>query len=69
MRRRAATPSAHTCENLHIILAGGGFKHQGHVLKDLKNNTPLSKLYVRLLQQTGIETDAFGASTSVEDAV
>jgi hypothetical protein len=57
--------SAHTCENLPVILAGGGYKHQGHVLKDLKNNTPLSNLFVRMLQQTGIETKQFGASEGV----
>jgi len=57
--------SAHTCENLPVILAGGGYKHQGHVVKDLKDNTPLSNLYVRMLQQTGIETGEFGASEGV----
>ncbi len=57
--------SAHTCENLPIILAGGGYKHQGHIVKDLKNNTPLSNLFVRMLQQTGIETEEFGASDGV----
>ncbi len=61
--------SAHTCENLPIILAGGGFKHQGHVLKDRDSNTPLSNLYVRMLQQLGIETESFGSSTSVLDDV
>ena len=57
--------SAHTCENLPVILAGGGYQHQGHVVKDLKDNTPLSNLYVRMLQQTGIETGEFGASEGV----
>jgi hypothetical protein len=57
--------SAHSCENLPVILAGGGYRHQGHVLKDLKDNTPLSNLYVRMLRQTGIETDRFGASQGV----
>lgn len=61
--------SAHTCENLPIILAGGGFKHQGHVLKDRKNNTPLSNLFVRVLHQIGVESDAFGSSTGVMDDV
>lgn len=55
--------SAHTCENLPIILAGGGFKHKGHILKDRKENTPLSNLYVRVLQNLGIESDRFGTST------
>ena len=57
--------SAHTCENLPVILAGGGFKHQGHVLKDRKDNTPLSNLYVRMLQQIGVETEQFGSSEGV----
>lgn len=57
--------SAHTCENLPVILAGGGYKHQGHVLKDRKKNTPLSNLFVRMLQQTGIETEQFGANEGI----
>lgn len=61
--------SAHTCENLPVILAGGGFNHQGHVLKDRKDNMPLSNLYVRMLQQLGIETNSFGCSTRVADDV
>jgi hypothetical protein len=55
--------SAHTCDNLPIILAGGGFKHAGHVAFDRKNNQPLSNLFVRILQQLGIEMDRFGSST------
>jgi hypothetical protein len=61
--------SAHTCENLPVILAGGGYKHQGHVLKDIKSNTPLSNLFVRMLQQVGIETTQFGASEGILDDV
>jgi hypothetical protein len=57
--------SAHSCDNLPIILAGGGFKHAGHVAFDKKNNKPLSNLFVRMLQQTGIDMDRFGSSTSV----
>lgn len=57
--------SAHTCENLPIFLAGGGFKHQGHVIKDRKANTPLSNLYVRMLQQLGVEAEQFGSSEGV----
>jgi hypothetical protein len=57
--------SAHTCDNLPIILAGGGYKHAGHLAFDRKNNVPLSNLLVRMLQQVGIETDRFGSSTGV----
>ncbi len=57
--------SAHSCDNLPILLAGGGFKHAGHLAFDRKNNTPLSNLYVRMLQQMNIEMDRFGSSTGV----
>ena len=57
--------SAHTGDNLPIFLAGGGFKHQGHVGFDRKNNKPLSNLYVRALHQIGIEAERFGASAGV----
>jgi Protein of unknown function (DUF1552) len=55
--------SAHTCDNLPILLAGGGFKHAGHVAFNRKDNAPLSNLFVRMLQQMGIEADRFGSST------
>jgi hypothetical protein len=55
--------SAHSCDNLPIILAGGGFKHAGHMAFDRKDNKPLSNLFVRMLQQMGIEMDRFGSST------
>jgi hypothetical protein len=57
--------SAHTCENLPVILAGGGYKHKGHVAYDTKNNTPLSNLYLRALHQLGIECDSFGSSSGL----
>ena len=55
--------SSHDNNNLPILLAGGGFKHQGHVAYDRKNNTLLSNLFVRMLHQMGIEAKSFGAST------
>jgi hypothetical protein len=57
--------SAHSCDNLPIILAGGGFKHAGHVAFDKKDNKPLSNLFVRMVQQLGLEMDRFGSSTGV----
>ena len=57
--------SSHAGDNLPIILAGGGFKHAGHVAFDRKINTPLSNLFVTMLQQMGLAADKFGASTSV----
>ncbi|MCE9533954.1 MAG: DUF1552 domain-containing protein [Planctomycetes bacterium] len=57
--------SAHTNDNLPILLAGGGFKHAGHLAYDRKNNKDLSNLLLRMLQQMGIEADKFGSSTGV----
>lgn len=57
--------SSHDNNNLPILLAGGRFKHQGHVAFDTKSNTYLSNLFVRMLHHMDIEADAFGASTGV----
>ncbi len=54
--------SAHSCDNLPIILAGGGFKHAGHVAFNRQDNKPLSNLFVRMAQQIGVEMDRFGSS-------
>lgn len=61
--------SAHTCDNLPIILAGGGFQHAGHLAFDRKDNAPLSNLFLRMLQQMGIEAERFGSSTKLFSAV
>ena len=58
-------PSAHASNNLPILLAGGGYKHQGHVAFDRKKNAPLTNLYVRMLNQMDIPAKKFGASTGV----
>jgi hypothetical protein len=57
--------SAHSIDNLPIILAGGALRHQGHVAYDRRNNRPLSNLYVRMVQHMGIDARAFGTSTGV----
>lgn len=57
--------NAHDARNLPVILAGGGFSHSGYVKK--KNGTPLSDLFVRLLQHGGVEVDSFGQSQSILD--
>lgn len=59
--------SNHSTLNLPVLLAGGGFKHGQHLVVapqgNLKKSTPLSNLFVTLLQHMGIETDKFGGST------
>ncbi len=59
----------HSNRNLPILVAGGGFKHLGHV--DTRNasgnNMPLCNLYVTLMQRFGIERDRFNLSTGAFD--
>ena len=58
--------SAHSSTNLPVLLAGGGYRHQGHIsFGGDTDNKPLCNLYVRMLQQMGVETDRFGSSTGV----
>ena len=57
--------SSHDNNNLPIILAGGDFKHQGHLAFDTKNNLLLSNLYVRMLHHMGVEAKSFGASSGI----
>ncbi len=59
----------HDTHNLPIILAGGGWKHGRHVAGNHKNNTPLGKLFVSMLQRFGVETDAFGSGQGTIDGL
>jgi hypothetical protein len=61
--------SNHDNMNLPVILAGGSYRHAGHVAHDRQNNTPMANLFVRILQQLDISTDKFGASSGVLGAV
>ena len=53
----------HITKNLPILLAGGGFKHGQHLAFDTKRNSPLSNLFVSMLQKLGVEEDKFASST------
>jgi hypothetical protein len=53
--------SGHGTTNLPILLAGGGYRHGKHIAGDVKQNTPLAKLYVNILQRFGVETERFGS--------
>lgn len=56
--------SSHDWHNLPILVAGGGFNHQGYVAHDAQSNTPLANLFVGLAQWMGVEIDRFGTSTA-----
>ena len=53
----------HTNTNLPVLLFGGPFQHGQHLAFDEDRNTPLSNLFVTMLQQMGVEGDTFGSST------
>jgi hypothetical protein len=55
--------NVHSCTNLPILLAGGGFRHAGHVAFDTGHNKPLCNLFVSMLQGLGVETGRFASST------
>jgi hypothetical protein len=55
--------NAHTCFNMPVILAGGGFRHGQNLAFDRNNNYPLPNLFVSMLQRLGIETERFASST------
>jgi hypothetical protein len=56
----------HSCKNLPLLLAGGGFRHNGHmVFPDEKGfRVPAANLFVSMLQNAGIEVDRFGSGKS-----
>ncbi len=57
--------SSHDNRSLPIVLAGGGFKHVGHLaLGGERGDYPLSNLFVSMLRRLGIETSTFGTGTS-----
>lgn len=61
--------SGHGTSNLPILLAGGGWKHGQHIAGNRKNNTPLGKLFVSMLQRHGVETGQFGSGVGAMDGL
>lgn len=55
--------NAHTCFNMPMIFAGGGFKHGQHLAFSTEQNYPLPNLYVSMLQRMGLAIDRFASST------
>ena len=57
--------SKHSNKDLPVLLAGGGLKHQGHVVcpADKHKRVPLSNLWLSSLQWFGVKRDSFGKSS------
>lgn len=55
--------NSHSTRNLPVILAGGGYRHPGHLAFDEERNEPLANLFLTMLRRLGVEADAFSSST------
>ncbi len=57
--------SSHSNRNLPVLLAGGDFNHQGHVVcpVDAHKRVPLANLWLSVLNWFGAEAENFGRST------
>lgn len=56
--------SKHSNKDLPVLLAGGGLRHQGHLLcpEEPHKRVPLSNLWLSALQWFGVERESFGKS-------
>src|SRR5437016_3331842 len=55
--------NAHSTTNMPVLLAGGGFRHAGHLSFDRNQNYPLPNLFVSMLQRMGLDAGKFASST------
>jgi hypothetical protein len=57
--------SRHSNRDLPVLVAGGGLKHQGHLVcpAEQHKRVPLSNLWLSVLNWFGAERDRFGRST------
>jgi len=57
--------SRHSNRNLPVLLAGGGIRHEGHLICPAEGSkrVPLSNLLLSTLQWFGCERERFGKST------
>lgn len=55
--------NAHSTTNMPTLLAGGGFRHAGHLAFNREQNYPLPNLFVSMLQRMGLGVDRFASSS------
>jgi hypothetical protein len=56
--------NSHSNQNLPLILAGGGFKHPGHLAFNETRNEPMAKLFLTMLNRLGVEARSFASCSS-----
>lgn len=61
--------SRHSNRDLPILLAGGGFRHGGHInaMQKMGHQTPLNNLFTTMLQRFGVEIERFNNATGTFD--
>ena len=55
--------SSHSSQDLPALVFGGGLNHRGHLHFTPANTTPLSNLYLTVLQSMGVKEERFATST------
>lgn len=61
MTSNLGNASSHDNRNMPLLFGGGGFKHPGHLAFSRTKNETLAKLYVSVLQQTGMGVGEFSS--------
>lgn len=56
--------SNHSNQNMPVLFAGGGYRHNQHLAFDQKKNYPLSNLFVSVMERLGLEQDSFSTGKS-----
>ncbi len=51
--------SNHDNRNMPVLLAGGGYRHAGHLAHDPQDNAPLPKLFTTVANRHGLMIDRF----------
>ncbi len=54
--------NSHDAKNLPIVVAGGDYEHGQHIAYDPQANTPLSNLFVSMMQKVNLPVERFGSS-------
>jgi hypothetical protein len=55
--------NSHSCKNLPVLLAGGGFRHGSHLAFDPGRPPPLCNLYMSMLRRLGVAAETFASGT------
>lgn len=61
--------NSHSNTDLPILLAGGGFRHAGHLVFPAGRAPPLANLFLSMLHRLGVDAGRFASSTGTLDGL